>query len=64
MRIDIDFQRCEGHGLCVGQAPRLFSFSDEGDLVDHLGGQDVPADLIGSARAAITSCPVAALREA
>jgi ferredoxin len=63
MKIQLDGNRCEGHGLCTEQAPTLFSLDDEGELVYHGDGHDVPDDLVGPARAAIHCCPVAALRE-
>ena len=63
MKILIDRDRCEGHGLCTEQAPSLFTIDEEGELVHHLEGQDVPDGLVDSARAAIDSCPVAALRK-
>ena len=63
MKIQIDRDRCEGHGLCAEQAPSLFTIDEAGELVYHREGQDVPDGLAGLARAAIDSCPVAALRE-
>lgn len=62
MKIHVDVERCEGHGICVDQAASLFQFDDAGDLVDRLRGADVPEDLLASARAAVAGCPVAALR--
>jgi len=63
MKIDVDYDRCEGHGLCVEQAPHLFFLDDEAELTYHAEGSDVPPDQHTQARAAIASCPVAALRE-
>lgn len=63
MKIHVDYQRCEGHGHCAEQAATLFSLDDEGELTYHREGQEVPAEFAGWARAAIASCPVAALRE-
>lgn len=63
MRIQVDYQRCEGHGHCADQAAALFTIDDEGELTYQHEGQDVPDDLADQARAAIASCPVAALRE-
>jgi len=63
MKIQIHRDRCEGHGLCAEQAPSLFTIDEEGELVHHRAGQDVPDGMVGPARAAIGSCPVAALRE-
>lgn len=64
MRIDVDRVRCEGHGLCVAQAPALFSLDDDDELIYHADGTDVPEDLLAGARAAMAYCPVAALKEA
>ncbi|OBG30100.1 ferredoxin [Mycobacterium sp. 852002-51057_SCH5723018] len=63
MKIQIDRNRCEGHGQCAEQAPTLFTIDSEGELVYHRQGQEVPDGLVGPARAAIDSCPVAALKE-
>lgn len=62
MKIHVDFDRCEGHGICVDQAASLFSLDDNGELVDQLGGADVPTELVANANAAVAGCPVAALR--
>ncbi len=62
MKIEADYDRCEGHGLCVDQAPEVFDLDDEGDLVHHFEGQDVPAELEDAAGRAVDACPVAALR--
>lgn len=62
MRVTVDQDRCEGHGLCTQSAPMIFSFDDEGDLVSEFVDTDVPEDLADAAREAIDVCPVAALR--
>lgn len=64
MKIRIDRDRCEGHAQCVAGAPTLFALDDEGELVYHRDGQELPDGLVRPARAAIASCPVAALTEA
>lgn len=63
MKVHVDYNRCEGHGLCEEQAAALFSLDDEGDLTYHHEGSELPPELVAPARAAIQSCPVAALRE-
>ncbi|MBG6096886.1 ferredoxin [Nocardioides luteus] len=63
MKIDVDYDRCEGHGLCAEQAPNLFSLDDDAELTYHAEGAEVGSDELAQARAAIASCPVAALRE-
>lgn len=64
MRIIADHDRCEGHGLCVDQAPDVFDLDDEGDLVQHFDGTDLPSEQEAAGRRAVDSCPVAALRMA
>lgn len=59
-RIDVDFDRCEGHGLCEQAAPEIFRLDDEGEL--DLLVTDVPADMLAKAEAGARVCPVAALR--
>ncbi|HTX94459.1 MAG TPA: ferredoxin [Mycobacterium sp.] len=63
MKIQIDRDRCEGHGICTERAPSIFTIDDEDELVDRFEEGDLPDDLVASARAAIDSCPVAALKE-
>lgn len=62
MRISVDQDRCEGHGLCTQSAPTVFSFDDDGDLVNEFADADVPEDLTVAVRDAVDVCPVAALR--
>jgi ferredoxin len=61
MRIEIIRDRCEGHGLCEGQSPSLYSLDDEGYVVFEYAGSDVPAEFEATAAAGAMACPVAAL---
>lgn len=61
MRVTIDHERCEGHGLCTQAAPAIFSFDDDGELVNAFADAAVPDDLAPVAREAADVCPVAAL---
>ena len=61
MRITADRDRCEGHGICVNQAPGLLDLDDD-DVVVVLGaGADLSEADLPQARIAAESCPVAAL---
>ena len=62
MKVFVDYDRCEGHGLCTEQAPRLFGLDDDAELTFAHEGTEVPAEHVEAARAAIDACPVAALR--
>ena len=64
MRVTVDHDRCEGHGLCTQSAPDIFSFDDDGELVNEFADTDVPDALTASAKEAVDVCPVAALRDA
>lgn len=63
MKISVDYDRCEGHGLCAEQSPALFELDDDAELVYQFEGGTVPPEHAAAARAATNSCPVAALRE-
>ncbi|WP_338889220.1 ferredoxin [Rhodococcus sovatensis] len=59
MKIELDRERCEGHGICEVAAPAFFSLDDDGDLTvlrDDVSDGDIP-----SVQAAALGCPVAAL---
>ena len=63
MKISVDWDRCEGHGICAEQAPKVFSLDDEGELVYAYDDTVIPDDLASGVRSAIGACPVAALKE-
>ncbi|MEV8441686.1 ferredoxin [Actinosynnema sp. NPDC051121] len=63
MKISVDYDRCEGHGLCAARAPEVFQLNDDFELVHRFAGGTVPPELVADARAGVDSCPVAALRE-
>jgi ferredoxin len=60
VRIDVDFDRCEGHGLCEQTAPEVYQLDDDGNLTVLV--EVVPAELELKAAAGARVCPVAALR--
>jgi ferredoxin len=62
MRVVLDQERCEGHGLCEHAAPDVFSLDDEGLLQHRYERTEIPAEFESAAEAAAISCPVAALR--
>lgn len=60
VRIEVDRDRCEGHGLCEQTAPQVYRLDDEGEV--ELLLQEVPPELRARAEAGARVCPVAALR--
>ena len=60
MRVQVDDDRCEGHGRCYALAPDLFEPDDLGN--GHaVGDGTVPAALEERARLAVANCPEQAI---
>jgi sterol 14-demethylase len=58
-RIAVDRDLCQGHGVCEGEAPELFSVSKKGELTVLV---EQPADAQrAAAQAAVKYCPTHAL---
>jgi len=60
MKVQIDSERCQGHGRCYDLAPGLFGDDDEG-YGKVLGGGTVPAGQEHDARLAAANCPERAI---
>ncbi|MFB7297724.1 ferredoxin [Streptomyces rubiginosohelvolus] len=60
MRVTVDRDRCEGHGLCEDTAPDLFRIDDEGELILRFADV-VPPGQEHRADEAVRVCPVGAL---
>ena len=56
MRVQVDDERCEGHGRCYALAPELFEPDDLGNG-RVVGDGIVPAHLHERARLAVANCP-------
>jgi ferredoxin len=56
MRLQIDSERCQGHGRCYDLVPSLFGDDDEG-YGRVLGDGAVPPGLERDARLAVANCP-------
>jgi ferredoxin len=60
MRVQIDADRCEGHGRCYALAPALFEPDELGQGI-VIGDGSVPPDQEGAARSAVANCPERAI---
>ena len=60
MKVQIDAERCQGHGRCYDLAPGLFGDDDEG-YGQVLGDGTVPPDQEKDARLAAVNCPERAI---
>ncbi|MDQ7903798.1 ferredoxin [Phytohabitans sp. ZYX-F-186] len=59
MRVRVETERCQGHGVCVVTAPALFDFQDDGKAV--AAERELSAADLDGARAAEASCPELAI---
>lgn len=56
MKVQIDADRCQGHGRCYDLAPGLFTDDDEG-YGQVVGDGSVSGDLEPQAQLAVLNCP-------
>ncbi|QNG17525.1 ferredoxin [Rhodococcus triatomae] len=61
MKVEVDLDRCEANGVCVGIAPDIFELDDDDEL--HINQPDSGAARDDDIRSAIAQCPRAALTE-
>lgn len=61
MKVIANVELCEGHGECVIAAPEVFDLDDSGDSVVVLV-EEPSREQEASVMAAVSLCPVAALR--
>lgn len=62
MRVDVDHDRCEGHGRCQAAAPEVFELRT--DDLSYVLLDPVPAELEPKVERAIRLCPRQAIRVA
>jgi ferredoxin len=60
MKVRVDEDKCQGHGLCRLSAPDLFFARDE-DGHAYVKNEDVPAGQEDAAQLAADSCPELAI---
>ena len=61
MKIDIDFDMCDGHGECVIAAPEVFDLNEDGDTVVLLD-ENPDEGLRPKVAAAVKLCPLAVIK--
>ena len=58
--IDVDWTRCDGHGLCSRLLPEKITLDEWGYPI--IDGRGVDPSLVQAARKAAMACPALALR--
>jgi ferredoxin len=59
MKVEVDADKCQGHGVCCILCPEVFALTDDGYAVALVS--DVPAQHEEAVRAAENQCPVHAI---
>ena len=59
MKVIVDFDRCEGHGLCVAACAEVFELGDDGTVL--VLQEEPPDELEPKVRQAAELCPTAAI---
>ena len=60
MKVEVDLDKCTGHGICESIADEVFEVADDGIVVIH--DNERPETDRDRMQQAVTQCPVAALR--
>ena len=59
MRIKVDFDLCQGHANCMGEAPEVFKVDDKGFL--NILQEEPPEALREQVELAVKYCPTNAI---
>jgi sterol 14-demethylase len=59
MRVKVDFDLCQGHGVCEGEAPEVFELDDDGKLT--VLQKEAPEELREKVLQAKKYCPTMAI---
>jgi ferredoxin len=60
MKIVVDFDVCQSHGLCVQAAPEVFELRDDGFL--YILNESPPEDQRPKVERAVRECPTGAIK--
>ena len=60
MRVEVDLDKCTGHGICESIAEDVFEVGDDG--IVRIDGGERPETDRARMQQAVTQCPAAALR--
>lgn len=60
MKIVVDFETCQSHGLCAEAAPEVFELRDDGFL--YILNETPPEELRAKVERAARECPTGAIK--
>jgi ferredoxin len=59
MKVEVDADRCRGHGVCWSLCPEVFDLLDDGYAVVQV--DEVPTELVPAVQDAVRQCPERAI---
>jgi ferredoxin len=59
MKVHVNANVCAGFGVCVGLCPEVFELHDDGYSIVRVS--EVPPELEGAVRQAVSQCPASAI---
>lgn len=59
MKVTIDFDLCQGHGVCMGEAPEVFRVNDDGEV--NILQESPPESQRKKVENAVRFCPTGAI---
>jgi ferredoxin len=60
MKVIVDFEVCQSHGLCMQSAPEVFELRDDGFL--YILQENPPDSLRSKVQTAVRECPTGAIK--
>lgn len=57
--VEVDYERCQGHGKCMLECPEVFDEDEQGYPVVMLAA--IPDELVPAVRACVDDCPERAI---
>jgi ferredoxin len=60
MKVIVDFEVCQSHGLCMQAAPEVFELRDDGFL--YILAETPPENLRKKVETAVRECPTGAIK--
>lgn len=60
MKVVVDFELCQSHGLCMQAAPEVFEIRDDGFL--YILNENPPSVLRKKLETAVRECPTGAIK--
>lgn len=62
MRVEVDFDLCQGHAECQAEAPDWFTVPKGSEAVVRARRGEIPDEQLAAVRDAVKYCPTQALR--